>query len=323
MIIDLVFLTKKIIKFLLSQWIPNSQMLISIYEKNGIKLHTRFFVIIFCVVVFSFGNAFAHDFSTDESIDFLTVVDKIKVESKLVVDNAGKDGDQNFAKTHANNAILYYDSDTKKEISEKNERIAIELENILNKLLMEVESQKSESQIIETVDNIESILDEAVTTRIDEEQINNSTIQALVLENIIGTSLQSYGDAFNIGIDLTNMSNMNQNTTVYELLNQGPSHFIYQNKYIVNFDDYESALEFLNIALEKFYTEIFPSLSSQIEENDTKVQNYQDLENGLIDLKIAVENREQPMKVMEIVHTKIHPNLQVLFNLKLVDENDI
>ena len=54
------------------------------------------------------------------------------------------------------------------------------------------------------------------------------------------------------------------------------------------------------------------------ENNTTNSQNYlKKLENGLIEFNNAIKNKENPIKVMEIVHTQIHPNLQILFNLKI------
>ena len=272
---------------------------------------------------FSFENSFAHDFSPDESAHFLTTVDKIKVETQLTINSiSNNNNNQSSALIHTNNAILNYDSHTQDEISERNERIANELDDTLNQLLVEVKSQTDQSQLNDTVETINAILEEAITTRIDEEQLNNSTIQSLIFANIVDTALQNYGDAFNVGIDLTNMSNMKRDTittndtTTNGHLNHGSNDVINQST-IVNFTNYESALGFSNDALKKFYNEI-SSIQSLTEENNTTNQNYlKKLEIGLVELNNAITDKENAMKVMEIVHTKIHPNLQILFNLKL------
>ena len=152
--------------------------------------------------------------------------------------------------------------------------------------------------------------------------MNNSTIQALVFASIVDTALQNYGDAYNVGIDLTNISNMKRDTTTTNDTttnehNNHSSNDIIDQSNIVNFTNYESALGFSNSALKKFYNEI-SSIQSLTKENNTTNQNYlTKLENGLVEFNNAIKNKEDPMKVMEIVHTKIHPNLQVLFNLKL------
>ena len=69
--------------------------------------------------------------------------------------------------------------------------------------------------------------------------------------------------------------------------------------------------------LDKFYNERFAISPPLSEENNTTNQNYVKLKNGLVELNNSIKNKEKAMKVMEIVHTKIHPNLQAAFNLKL------
>lgn len=294
-------------------------------------LITFFAIICGSIGSYSFEKSFAHNFSPDESAHFLTIVDKIKVESELAVNSTtSNNNNQSSALLHANNALLYYDSNTQDEISERNERIANELDDTLNQLLEEVKSQTDKSQLDNTVDTISAILEEAITTRIDEEQVNNSTIQALVLANIVDASLQNYGDAFNVGIDLTNMSNMmmmrdttiiNDDTTTNERTNHMSNDDTITNSNIVNFTNYESALAFSNSTLDKFHNEIKPSIQAQSqtgEESNTTNETYLGkLENGLVELNNAIKNKENAMKVMEIVHTQIHPNLQILFNLKI------
>lgn len=305
------------------------KMSIMYFKKKPIItiLLTSFAIIIGSVSFLSFENSFAHTFSPDESAHFLTIVDKIKVESELAANSTGDNNTNNksLAQIHVNNALLNYDSHTQDEISERNERIANELNDTLNQLLNEINSQTDKSQLDNTVETITAILDEAVSTRIDEEQLNNSTIQALVLANIVDAALQNYGDAFNIGIDLTNMSNLNRSIVSNDSETQDHNNhsssndtITTQQMSIVNFSSYESALGSSNNALDKYYNEIStvsPPLSE--ENNNTTTQNYlKKLENGLIELNNVIKNKENAMKVMEIVHTQIHPNLQILFNLK-------
>ena len=255
---------------------------------------------------YSLENSFAHNFSPDESAHFLTIVEKIKVESALAANSAGGNSNQSSAQIHANSALQSYDSHTKDELSERNERIATELDDTLNTLLVQVKSQTNKSQLDNTVETINAILEEATSTRVDEEQLNNSTIQALVFASIVDTALQNYGDAYNVGIDLTNAANMHKSMAATD-------NTVSSQSGLLNFSNYESALGFSDKALDKYYNEI----SSSLAEKNTKTQDYlKKLENGLLELNNAINNKENPMKVMKIVHTNIHPNLQILFNLK-------
>ena len=289
---------------------------------------TSFAIIFGSIGSYSFEKSFAHNFSPDESAYFLTIVDKIKVELELA-GNSTSSNNQSSAIVHANNALLNYDSNTQYEISERNERIANELDDTLNELLEQVKSQTDKSQLDNTVETIDAIIEEAITTRIDQEQLNNLTIQALVLANIVDAALQNYGNAFNFGIDLTNMSNMMMHTTTSDNKtthggNNHGSNDINRHTNIVNFTNYQSALAFSNNAFDRFHNEIKPSLiqsqSETAEESNNTTANQthlEKLENGLVELNNAIKNKETPMKVMEVVHTQIHPNLQVLFNLKI------
>jgi hypothetical protein len=148
--------------------------------------------------------------------------------------------------------------------------------------------------------------------------LNNSTIHALVFADIVNNALQSYGSAFDIGIDLTDISNLNTTSNENNTVDNKHSNHGLQNitdkMNIVNFSSYESALSFADYALKKFNSEIKTSIPN----NNNKTQNYlEQLENGLLEFNTAIKNKENPMKVMKIVHTKIHPNLQIVFNLKL------
>ena len=290
------------------------------YKKISFKILLTSFAIT-CGIIgsLSFENSFAHNFSPDESAEFLTTVDKIKIESAIVA-NSSANNNQSSAISHAQYALNTYDSHTNNELSEKNERIATELNNTLNQLQNQVETSSitDKSQINQIVETINAILEEAISVRIDDDQLNNSTIQALVFADIVNTALQSYGIAFDIGIDLTNMSNMNTTTssTGNNTINNGHNNHELQTTFeqmsIINFTSYESAISFADYALKKFNSDI----KTSIQEN-TKTQNYfKQLENGLLEFNTAIKNHENPMKVMKIVHTKIHPNLQILFTLK-------
>src|SRR5215208_845330 len=175
------------------------------FKKISIKIFLTSFAITCGIIAsLSFENSFAHNFSPDESAEFLTIVDKIKVESAIVA-NSSANNNQSSAISHVQYALNTYDSHTNHELSEKNERIATELNNTLNQLQDQVETSSSiteKSQINRTLETINAILDEAVSVRIDDDQLNNSTIHALVFADIVNNALQSYGSAFDIGIDL-------------------------------------------------------------------------------------------------------------------------
>jgi hypothetical protein len=153
-------------------------------------------------------SAYAHSFSGSESASFLALVHKIRVESQLAADNASN---ATFAREHAEAAAELLDDNTLEEISERNERIA----NELTSLLQELQNATSFAQIdpqsmIRIASDLDATLGEAVSVRIEQEQITNSTVQAVVLADIIDEILRNYGDAFEVGFDMTDMSLMDE-----------------------------------------------------------------------------------------------------------------
>ena len=85
------------------------------------------------------------------------------------------------------------------------------------------------------------------------------------------------------------------------------------NNIIVNVADYQTAQALSDKALQIFNKELKPiAATSNLTTFIVK------LENGLIQLRDALNNNAAPMDVMMIVHTQIHPNLQKAFNLQLV-----
>src|SRR5829696_4753685 len=151
---------------------------------------------------------YAHNFSGSESASFLSLVHRIRVESGLVLDNAGN---ATLAQQHAENAAKAIDNQTIDEIAERNNRIANDLSSLLEDLQTAAASTPIDAASInDIVSNLDATLGEAVSVRIDQEQLNNSTAQAIVLADVIDEVLRNYGSAFEVGFDMTNMSLMDE-----------------------------------------------------------------------------------------------------------------
>jgi hypothetical protein len=172
----------------------------------------------------------------------------------------------------------------------------------------------------------------------------NAKIEALALANVIDGVLVSYGDAYQVGFDMTNMSNMvmpskngnpvpmlinnssdrkmsaigNMNMTMHPV--NTSSNTITQHDYemkddyiLANMSDYQSAQ---GLAIKA--TNIFKDKLKFTEINNKNITGYiTNLENGLTQLNNMVANKESPMNVMMVVHTKIHPNILQAFSLQL------
>jgi hypothetical protein len=172
----------------------------------------------------------------------------------------------------------------------------------------------------------------------------NAKTEALALANVIDSILVNYGNAYQVGFDMTNMSNMvmpiendnavpivmnnssdgqmsatsNMNMTAHSV--NAPSNAITQHGnemndgyLLVNVSDYQSAQALVIQA-----SKIFNEKLRFTEMNNKNITGFiTNLENGLTQLNNVVTNRDSPMDVMMVVHTKIHPNLLEAFGLQL------
>lgn len=177
-----------------------------------------------------------------------------------------------------------------------------------------------------------------------EGKVQNAKTEALALANVIDSVLVNYGNAYQVGFDMTNMSNMvmpgkngntvpmvmnnlsdakmsaigNMNMTVRPLntsSNALPQHDNEMNDgyLLVNISDYQSAKALVIKA-----SKIFNDKLRFTEINNKNITGYvTNLENGLTQLNNLIANRDSPMDVMMVVHTKIHPNLLEAFSLQL------
>lgn len=277
------------------------------------SLSVAFIVLI--IYLIGIGNSFesmvdGHDFVPNESASFLFLMNQLEAESGLVQTNL-VNGNVSLAEEHAARAVGLLNSKDpinnitwKEEIAERNERIAEELVSAVSALenMNMSASSSSYGETNQSISDIDAIIDEAITSRIDIEQRENATIQATALGDIINTLLGYYGDAFSVGFDMGNMSQM---ASGMEGASSNKSYSL------VNIADYQSAQALAKNALEIFNNELKDLVSTKNTDSAIK------LEEGLKQLSNLINNKSSPIEVMMIGHTQVHPNLQAAFNLQL------
>jgi hypothetical protein len=79
---------------------------------------------------------------------------------------------------------------------------------------------------------------------------------------------------------------------------------------VIDNNKYETAKQYAERAIEIFDSELKPYETKQNSLAAGQVERY------LLELKNAVDNKDSPLDIMMIAHTKIHPNLQLAYNLK-------
>jgi hypothetical protein len=281
------------------------------------------FLVVYAVLIISLFNtnnffnsgAYGHDFIPDESASFLSFANQLKTESELVQSNLAN-SNVDLAKEHAIRAIELLNSTDpinnvlwKDEIAERNQRVANDLVRAVSNLesitisssLSEQQQQSILNNITQLTDEIDAITEDAITSRIDSDQRGNATIQATTLGDIINNILRYYGNAYAVGFDLANMSEM------ASMMGDNSSN---KNYTLVDTADYQSAQVLATKAIEIFNSELRSS-------NGNVTSPIAKLEDGLMQLNNSIKNKASPMDVTIIGHTQVHPNLQAAFNLQM------
>lgn len=288
---------------------------------------------------FNTHTILGHNFSPDESASFLALVNTLKAEAQMVQQNLATNN-MSLASDHANKALALMTDDVNKEIAEKNQRLSDDLNTVLVSLKTSTESAHGNKTASDTdllVNDIDDILDEIVTARIDPDQLNNSTIQVLAVVELLDEVLRNYGDAFAVGYDMTNMSmmtmdgnnntnNSSENSSIHSMStmnmgggdgsdNMSMEDMSNSNDILINTTDYQTAQALAMKVQELFDNQIMNSSLS--EGSQTANQTINNVSAALEDLVTSIDGKASPMDIMTIVHTRIHPNLMTAFGLQL------
>jgi hypothetical protein len=246
---------------------------------------------------YSFVSTLAHTFSPNESATFISLVDQIK--SALVPILQYDSSNLTAINEQAQHARMLLSDDVLKELKERNERIGTDLPRMLDSLT-NTSSQDLDGNITELND----LLEEALTVRVERDQLTNATVQALALAEDVNKILDEYSIAFNKSIVPMSMS-MNMSMNEANTTDMGKMN----NEAVKDINAYQRAHALTNLALERFDTEL------KAKSNFTSAMDQ--VSKGLEQLGMAIENKVSPTKVMEIVHGQIQTNLQTAYNLEL------
>jgi hypothetical protein len=241
-------------------------------------------------------KSYAHDFLVNNDITIVTLVEQIKAETELVNTNFLFNNNVS-AQGHARNAA----------------ELLKDLEDNMTEA-----SEQTSSNLIQIYEN----------------EKTNTTSLALVTANIVDEVLRKYGTAFDIGYDLTNMSNMGvkmsnmssgggssmnmttfqtntNNNTLERRSNMSMPTMTGNNLEIVSIQDYETSQVLADVVNELFEDDLRPRSSV------SETINIDKLEKNLKQLDQAILNKASPEALMGIVHVQIHPTLQQVYELEL------
>ena len=243
-----------------------------------------------------YQKSYAHDFLVNNDITIVTLVEQIKAETELVNTNFLFNNNVSTL-GHARNAA----------------ELLKDLEDNMTEA-----SEQTSSNLIQIYEN----------------EKTNTTSLALVTANIVDEVLRKYGTAFDIGYDLTNMSNMGvkmsnmssgggssmnmttfqtsvNNNTLERHSNMSMPTMTGNNLEIVSVQDYETSQILADVVNELFEDDLRPRSSV------SETINIDKLEKNLKQLDQAILNKASPEALMGIVHVQIHPTLQQVYELEL------
>ena len=242
------------------------------------------------------NRAFAHTFSGDESATFLALLEMIKTEAHLAQQDLGTN--VTLAQEHAEATTEHLDANQTKEISERNARVSNELNESLTALknAFNSTSPPTASDIKDKVSNVDAILGEVLSVRIDKNQLNNVTVKASTINDLVGETLEHYGEA--VGHEDTNNSSESNSTT------NASSTAVK----IVNEAAYQTAQ-----ALSSRVIELYKDVNSKAL-NSTAAENAQ---GGLEMLKSDIDKKVTFDTIDKLIDSTISPALNSGYDLKL------
>jgi len=204
------------------------------------------------------------------------------------------------------NAHIFVSSDDNASFLTLIERVRIEA--LLANESLHSNLTSSNEHLAQLLDRLDDVIDNENYFVVKSKQFNNSTVDALFLANIVDEILQYYGGAY--GILPSVMLNMSSMSSMASIPTNLGIHSVNASR-VSNIDKYQTAKQYASRAVEIFDTELKPY--------ETKNNSIAagEVEKHLTELKNAVDNKAPPLQVMMIVHTKIHPNLQLAYNLKV------
>jgi len=278
-------------------------------------------VLLFLIIITTFSTIqiYAHTFSTNESVIFLALVDKLKTQAQLI-EQFLLENDYDSAINHVQLLKQLYNNDTNKEVQEENKRVANEISLSIKKFSMIDPKNITKAQLDKIVLDFESILDEAITVRIADDILNNSTTQALRLSTLVNDVDINYANSFNVlpynisSLSIGNTSSNHQQPQFMNLsavnMDRHDQNHANISKEIQNDTAYSTAL-----GLSYTLSDLFKEIQSKQTINEPDKINQ--LNEGIAKLISTIELKKPYTEVVKVIHGVIQPSLQELYNLKL------
>jgi hypothetical protein len=248
-------------------------------------------------------NAYAHNFSGDESASFLAKVQELKVQTHLIQQDASTN--KTLVPWHVDKISEFWNANDTKEMAERNQRLSKEIPDALGNLTAAVNSSNpNAAKIKQIVASLDGSLAEATSARIDQTALNNATVKALAIANVLDETVEDYGIALGGKEGDNSSSSANGNMSAPASSNTGGP------VSIVNPAAHQTAQGLAAAA-----QNMFNDLKTQGASNASSAVT--DLGQAFAKLTKAIDVKTTKDDVDGIVHGTILPDLQRAFNFKM------
>ena len=252
--------------------------------------------VVLLLLNFQIFQSYEHSFTMDDSIYFISLVKQAQLELDLAIDNFPSN--ITVAIEHSDNAArlindaYYVDDDV------------VDDQDFINRYNKDVHS-------------------------------TNTTTHALVISTLIDKLLDNYGNSLGLNFDLTNMSNLLVFVNSSELKNTVQNGTFQsgdkKSNSEINISDRDYKLLLSPIGNFIRYSDylVAKELSQEIDRifylylksfeglNKKNLNDVMELEKNLAQLNVMIKNKSPPAELMKLVHLKIHPMMQTIYNLKV------
>jgi hypothetical protein len=251
--------------------------------------------------------AYAHNFGGDESASFLAKVTEIKIEMNLLSKHIS---DSDAIDYYSGALGEYWNANDTKEMGERNALLQKEIPDTINATINDAKAGNQDA-VNTDVSKLNGYLDEAIPVRINKDQLNNSTVQALAVTLVLKEALEKYGDATNATVDLNDMSQMNIGDNMSGSSISGMSSMSGSSS-VVNQNAYENS-----IGLASGAQQMFNDLAAK---NTTMSTSNDKISAAFTKLLQDLNNKADANAIMVDVHVNLHPNLISAYNIQVVPE---
>jgi len=258
---------------------------------------------------------YAHTFTGEESASLLSVIKILQAENNLVQSNLASN--LTLAQDHAKAiADIVRGNHTfgvlPDEVSENNKRVAADVIKAVDALRTTFNSKQKPSQadVKAKLDNLDAVLQEAVTVRVPKDHLSNSTVNAEATRDLVNETLRQYGYAH--GISVGKGANTSSNANAVSAANS--------HNTIVNMSAYQSAQALASQAqtmISQIKTAVPANATNATSSatTTTTTSAITRVDNDLSQLKNSIDVKSPYEKVANLVQKTIYPDLKAAFNL--------